>query len=128
MRHLLGGVALAALLAAGLPAAAQNSSKTQPTTPPAASDQGGMSQSPAASDETGASTKAKGKHAGRHHTMASNRGASEDNIAEELNRQELQKLQQGAPSSGTSGEPSMNAQPGTGAGATAPDNTMAPKQ
>jgi len=122
MRHLLGGIALAALLAAGLPAAAQTSSTRQPTTPPATSAQSGTSQSQVAADETGTSTKAKGKHAAKHHTMAQRGGSSEDNIAEELNRQELEKLQQGTPTSGTS------AQPGGMSGTAAPQGTMAPKQ
>lgn len=91
MRHLLGGVAIAALLAAGLPAAAQNTGTDQQTAP---SEQ----HHPAMS----------GKHATKraHHAQsASKKGASQDNMAEELNRQELQRIAQGgggqAPGSGT---------------------------
>jgi len=148
MRHLLSGVALAALLAAGLPAAAQTNGTPQPKTPPASSDQNtsvtpnkpraggqaGMSSSEGQSgtsqpaDATGGpATKAKSKHAhaGKDKKMASahRRGGSApgDNMAEELNRQELAKVQQGSsppPSAGSSAMPAQSA----------PDNGMAPKQ
>ncbi|MGO8918270.1 MAG: hypothetical protein ACLQJR_20415 [Stellaceae bacterium] len=109
MRYLLSGVALAALLATGLPTAAQTDA-TQPKTPPAASDQ----NTPAMPG-----TKAKAKHAGKSASMAHRRGgrASEDKSAEELNRQELARLQQ-TPNTGSS---AMPARP-------APDKGMAPKQ
>lgn len=122
MRHLLGGVALAALLAAGLPAAAQTNG-TQPQTPPAASNQSGTSQSAAATDEP--ATKAKNKHAGKNKSMAAahKRGgmAAEDNMAEELNRQELAKVEQGSSPGQGSGSTATPAQP-------APASGMAPKQ
>jgi hypothetical protein len=162
MRHVLGGVALAALLAAGLPAAAQTNG-TQPKTPPAASnqdtpvtpnnegvssspadtrsttkpgpsgasgmssspDQSGSSQLSAAPDEPAA--KAKGKHAGKNKSMATahKRGAAAgDNMAEELNRQELAKLEQGSSPGQGSGSSATPAQP---AGGMAPDKGMAPK-
>lgn len=88
MRHLLGGVALAALLAAGLPAAAQTNGATQPN-----------AQTGASTDDTG--TMAKGKHA-KHQATARQRASSDDNIAEQLNRQELQRItQNAAPASGS---------------------------
>lgn len=134
MRHLFGGVAIAALLAAGLPAAAQTNSTDQQNAPSAAPSQSapmsqgdmqhmkGMWKSGTSSD-TSASESAKpgvkktAKTPGHHRAakakthearqaMVHKRGgrAPEDNMAEELNRQELQKVGQGGqtPGSGTS--------------------------
>lgn len=106
MRHLLAGVALAALLAAGLPAAAQTRGAAQPNTPPAASQTPPASPGDAdtmpSAGQSGASraaepaTKAKGKHAAKSPGEAHRRISSspDDNIAEDLNRQELARLQQ----------------------------------
>lgn len=149
MRHLLGGIAVAALLAAGLPAAAQMSNTAhQPpllSSPPAprASQ---AAPAPSAQAQPGTSTEAQngtstaqqpapssaeptpsatnggmegqstpptqhkpGKTAKRpaHHPaqkMAQNHHA-EDNMAEQLNQQELQRVQQGATSSSGSTAP-----------------------
>lgn len=110
MRHLLGGVALAALLAAGLPAAAQ----TNDAAPPAASGQNsGMSgnqgaTSGATTPESGAKHK---KHAAKHKAMknaAARHTSPADNMAEQLNREELEKVQQNSsrmPASGSSTTP-----------------------
>jgi hypothetical protein len=88
MRHLLGGVAIAALLAAGLPAAAQNAGTDQ-------------QQAPATTHH-----KATGKHMTKHPSQQAKakkgaKGSSKDNMAEELNRQELERVSQGAGSTGS---------------------------
>jgi hypothetical protein len=128
MRHLFGGVAIAALLAAGLPAAAQTSSTDQQNAPAAAPSQSapmpkgdmqhmkGMSNS-GTSEAAKPGVKKSAKMPGHHRAakakthearqaLAHKRGgrAPEDNMAEELNRQELQRVSQGAqtPGSGTS--------------------------
>ncbi len=132
MRHLLGGVAFAALLAAGLPAAAQTNGAASANPPPAASDQ----SAPGASHHTGMSsghhqnatsgtsmeetgTKHK-KHAAKHGKtmkMASRHQPSPaDNKAEQLNREELERVQQNGarmPSSGSSTMPNAGTMPGT---------------
>lgn len=93
MRHLLGGVAIAALLAAGLPAAGQNAGTDQQQAP------GTMQHKSTA--------KHKAKQPGQHAQTKAKKGAkasSQDNMAEELNRQELERVSQGAgqmPASGT---------------------------
>jgi hypothetical protein len=94
MRHLLGGVAIAALLAAGLPAAAQNAGTDQQQAP------GTMQHK--------STTKHKAKHPSQHaQKTKAKKGAkasSKDNMAEELNRQELERVSQGTsqmPASGT---------------------------
>jgi Flp pilus assembly protein TadB len=90
MRHLLGGVAIAALLAAGLPAAAQNAGTDQ-------------QQAPATTHHS----MHKAKHSSQHAQAKAKKGArasSNDNMAEELNRQELERVSQGTsqmPASGT---------------------------
>lgn len=103
MRHLLAGVALAALLAAGLPAAAQTSS-----TPPAGS------QTKAAVPHHAA----KKKHVVTHKRTAKRHTSTWDNAAEKLNREELERVQKNAaqnragtspaPASGTSAPPSVD--------------------
>ena len=95
MRHLLGGVAIAALLAAGLPAAAQNAGTDE-------------QQAPATTHH-----KSTGKHMTKHPSQQARakkgaKGSSGDNMAEELNRQELERLSQGTsqmPASGTTTMP-----------------------
>ncbi|HWI25638.1 MAG TPA: hypothetical protein VN668_01630 [Stellaceae bacterium] len=149
MRHLLGGIAVAALLAAGLPAAAQMSNTAhQPpllSSPPAPRAQNAApAQSAQAQNDTstepqsgtstaqqpapsaaepapgatnggteGQSTQpaqhkpAKAAKRGAHHAtqkVAQNRHA-EDNMAEQLNQQELQRVQQGSTSSSGSTAP-----------------------
>jgi hypothetical protein len=90
MKYLLSGVAIAALLAAALPATAQ-----------------GTNPAPAPS----ASGKHSGKHAGHKSTAQNKRGAKgEDTSADELNRQELDRLAQTAspatgPGAGTTRAP-----------------------
>ena len=90
MRHLLGGVAIAALLAAGLPAAAQNAGTDQQQAP--AMTHHGMA-------------KHKAMHSSQHARAKKGTSASSnDNMAEELNRQELDRLSQAnsqMPASGT---------------------------
>jgi hypothetical protein len=128
MRHLLGGVAIAALIAAGLPAMAQTSSTDRPTSAPSATNtpQSGATMP----SDTGDQPKAK-KHTGKNRgaqAMTQRRGGSpQDNIAEELNRQELQRVEQGGgaqPRSGTTqGTMPQNAAPANRA-----PSTAAPKQ
>jgi hypothetical protein len=138
MRHLLlGGVAIAALVAAGLSAAAQTSTTDrtsgaqtgatatgQAGTSSGASSRSGATTPSDTSAQTGTST-SKSKHSAKakrtkgEQAMAQHRGgrSPEDTMAEELNRQELQKLQQSAgqlPSSGTSTQgPTQTPAPGT---------------
>jgi hypothetical protein len=139
MRHLLGGAAIAALLAAGLPAAAQTNGAAKSTPPAATSDQSapgnaGMSSgdhqnatSGATTDESGTKTKHK-KHAAKHKgmkatkttkTSARHQPSAADNMAEQLNREELDKVEQNGrmPTSGTSSMPNN-----TGGGAMQPAN------
>jgi hypothetical protein len=90
MRHLLGGVAIAALLAAGLPAAAQNADTDQQQAP------------------TTTHHKNAGKHMTKHSSQQAKakkgaKGSSGDNMAEELNRQELERLSQGTSNMPASG-------------------------
>jgi hypothetical protein len=90
MRHILGSLSVIALLATALPAAAQNSA----TTP---------SAQPAQKSESSAPAK-KMRHKARH--MAGTKSSPDDNIADQLNRQELSQINQGqAPASGTSTSP-----------------------
>jgi hypothetical protein len=152
MRYLLGGVAIAALIAAGLPASAQTSSTDRPTSAPRATNQntpmtpGNEGQNASPTDQrhpstsnqltntpqsgatmpsdTGSQTKA-GKHAGKNRgsqAMAERRSANsaQDNMAEELNRQELQRVEQGGaqPGSGTT----QGTMPQGGTQGTAPQN------
>jgi hypothetical protein len=127
MRYLLGGAAIAALLAAGLPAAAQNN-ETSPANPPsAATDQNQNSATP---NEPGTKhRKHSGKHAAQHRSknMAGRHHASPgDNIAEQLNREELQRVQQNGgkmPGSGSSMTPGAGTMPeNSGGGMQQPSN------
>ncbi len=119
MRHLLAGVALAALLAAGSPAGAQTS-----TTPPAAPHQAktAVPHHPA-----------KSKHVVKHKRMAKRHTSPWDNAAERLNREEIERVQKNAaqtragaapaPVSGTSAAPS-NGTPFPNAGANSMPGTV----
>jgi hypothetical protein len=169
MKHLLSGVALAALLTAGLPAMAQTSSGDSAKQPPAAQSgtaatgastsmpagtdarQSGSTTAPSADTSTGpakkskapagadaqsgtAATGAKSSTAGETDSArsgtstpsdsmdrssksgksgAKHQASASDNMAEQLNREELQRVQNGGqPTSGTSQAPS--AAPPTG--------------
>jgi hypothetical protein len=165
MRHLLGGVAIAALIAAGLPAMAQTSSTDRPVSAPKATNQntpmtpGNEGQNASPTDqrhpstsnqltntpqsgatmpsETGTQTgeSKAGKHAGKHRgtqAMASERrggSSAQDNMAEELNRKELERVEQGTqPGSGTTQSTMpQNAAPSNNATSASP-GTSAPKQ
>lgn len=123
MKQLLSGIAVAALVAAGTPALAQTMDNASPqtTTPPGASDdssqQTTMPQGTGA--ESGATTPSTGqehakKHAAhRNHKSSSQARAGGNNIAEQLNREELQRVTSNSGSSTN-----------TGAGTSAPSNTM----
>jgi hypothetical protein len=92
MRHLLSGIAVAAFLATGLPVIAQaaDSAGSGPTMAP---------------DTAGQAGKMKAKHHRLRHEarMEERRGnASDDTMADQLNRQELQQLGQASPGAATS--------------------------
>jgi len=89
MRHILGGLSVIALLAAALPAGAQTNTATPSAQPAQKSD---------------ATAPAKPlRHKARHGAAAK---SSEDNIADQLNQQELSQInQRQAPASGTSTSP-----------------------
>lgn len=86
MKRIMSCAAIAVLIAAGVPALAQTSTTTNTGT----------------SSDQGATGKGKmHKHSGMKHSRKS---SSQDNMAEQLNRQELQNLQgaqSGSTSSGT---------------------------
>jgi hypothetical protein len=86
MKNTLGSVAIAALIAGAVPALAQTSGATQPLPPSSV-----QSGAPMRPDASGTSTP---RHHARKHAMAPNdKGpTSDDNIADQLNRQELQQL------------------------------------
>ncbi|HYM02536.1 MAG TPA: hypothetical protein VET85_06280 [Stellaceae bacterium] len=103
MKYLLGGAAIAALIAAGLPAAAQSNNSaagSQPTSPSTMKSGGTMAKHPA---------KQVAEQPGHAKMRKHNEKSVEDTNADELNRQELQRMTQGsdqAPArspSGTSG-------------------------
>jgi hypothetical protein len=111
MKHLLSGVALAALLTAGLPAIAQTGSGTAK---PAAAQSGttatGAKSSTAAdtdSARSGASTspESTGTSSNSAGTGAKHRASPSDNMAEQLNREELQRVENGGQASGSSQSP-----------------------
>jgi len=85
MKHLLNGVAIAAALAIAVPAWAQ-----------APSSAGGPTAAAPAS--AAAPTASKQRHKRVHHRMAHHRGmGGGDMMTEQLNREELARLQGGAP-------------------------------
>jgi len=114
MKRLLTGVAVAALMAAGLPALAQSDNSdqmkkpaqstsrsgasaqnTKQATPSDAAAQSGAS-TPSSSDNASMPSSSAKKHARKHQSANARGGRSpEDNMAEELNRQELQRLSGG---------------------------------
>ena len=99
MKHLWNGFAVAAALAIAGPVWAQTGAPMTPTASPAAS-----SMEPA---EPMATTR---HHRARHHRVVrhSRRGgkaASEEGMTEQLNRQELSRIQGGAPAPGMAPAP-----------------------
>ncbi len=126
MKRLLTGVAVAALMAAGLPALAQSDNTDQMKKPAQSTSRnaGNAAQQSAPSDtaaQSGASTPSDNSsssspstsknHARAKHQTAHARGGrtAEDNMAEELNRQELQRLTQGGGQSQNGGQAPSNA-------------------
>jgi hypothetical protein len=97
MKHLLGGVALAALLTAGLPAMAQTDSSSGKQ-PPAASPSAGTAP------QSGTTTAGNMERVG---SGAKHKASPTDNMAEQLNKKELQRVENGGgqPMSGTSQPP-----------------------
>ncbi len=110
MKHLLSGVALAALLTAGLPALAQTSGsdKQPPAAQSGTSTTGAKTSVPAGTDsaQSGATTPSdstgkSGKQARKSGAAAKHSQSASDNMAEELNRQELRRVQSGAQTTGS---------------------------
>jgi hypothetical protein len=110
MKHLLSGVALAALLTAGLPALAQTSSsdKQPPSAQSGTSTTGAKTSVPAGTDsaQSGATTPSdstgkSGKPPRKSGAAAKHTQSASDNMAEELNRQELQRVQSGGQTTGS---------------------------
>src|SRR6185437_9272008 len=108
MKYVLSGVALAALIAAGLPALAQNSTPrtTTPMPPPAtsAAPAGAAQQNnamPSAgqgmdNQSSGMSSQSSGMSSGTGNARSAHHGRSpQDNMAEQLNREELQRVNNG---------------------------------
>jgi len=79
MRQLLSGVALATLLAAALPAVAQTVAADQRSARAADQDQGAAATKPAGH---------------KMHHGATTKGSAEDSMADALNRQELDRINQ----------------------------------
>lgn len=118
MKHLLGGVAIAALVATGVPAWAQSSTTqskhaAQTETQAGTSATGSGTSAPSATynDQSGATTSSEstgktGKHTGAARSLKTQRGGAsrEDNMAEELNREELQRVTQGGGETTGSGQ------------------------
>ena len=103
MKHLLSAIAMAALIGA-VPAWAQTSSTDQSKQP-----------MPQASSSGNADSSTMGK--AHHRAAARGGGSAEDNMAEELNRQELERVQGGTPM-GASGSSLPAAGAPRGAGST----------
>jgi hypothetical protein len=95
MKHLLNGVAIAAVMAFAMPALAQNAPMT-PSTPPKAAP--APAPMPPASQTQAPAPMAKKPvhHVAMHHHMGMGGG---DKMTEQLNQQELQRIQSGAPPS-----------------------------
>lgn len=90
MRHLLSGIAVAALLATGLPAVANDDAGSGATMAP---------------DTAAPTVKAKPKHferRGKTMTQQRHTRSPDDSMAEQLNRQELRQLGQGPADAATS--------------------------
>lgn len=89
MRHILGGLSVIALLAAAMPAGAQSDTSTPSAQPAQKSD---------------STAPVKPMHHKRQSAAA--KSSADDNIADQLNQQELSQINQGqAPASGTSTSP-----------------------
>jgi FtsZ-interacting cell division protein ZipA len=101
MKYLLGSVAIATLIVAGLPASAQSNTSDQSTTSTqsSTSNQAGTSNQ---STQSVQPTAGNAKHAAKQtaerprHAKSQTRvtRSSDDNMAEELNRKELERLSQ----------------------------------
>ena len=89
MKHLLTGVAMAAALAIAAPAWAQSNPAPAPMTPPAAAP-----KAPATANPTTARG-GKSVKAHMHHVVHRNRMGGGDQMTEQLNAQELQRIQSG---------------------------------
>ena len=86
MKNILGGVAIAALIAGALPAVAQTSSPSQLSPPPSV-----QKSAPARSDMSGSSVPR--RHSRERAAAPNDQGPTpNDNIADQLNREELQQL------------------------------------
>ena len=112
MKHLLSGVALAALLTAGLPALAQTG--TDSSQQPAAAQSGTTNpQSGVTSSSESMDKSSKSAKSGRKH-----QASPSDHMAGQLNKQELQRVENGGqPMSGTSQPPAAAPSAGSTSGA-----------
>lgn len=125
MKHLLTGVAMAAALAIAAPALAQNAPMT-PSAPPKAA---APAPAPKAAASKPASTTAMARKPMRHRHMASRRMGSGDQMTEQLNQQELQRLtggNAGAPSPMSAPMPGGNNPTSGSAGPFAPAGSAPP--
>ncbi len=112
MKHLLGSVAIAVLIVAGAPAWAQSSNASQSKQAPQAQTQSGMSSTGSGattpSDATGNAGQYGGTAAAGTGSKSQHRGMSrKDNMAEELNREELRRAMQNSRATTGSGETQM---------------------
>ena len=99
MKHLLNGLAMTAALVIAAPVWAQTGAPMTPAAPPAASSM--------APEEPTATTR---HHRARHHRVVRHsrrggRAGSEEGMTEQLNRQELSRIQGGAPGPGMAPAP-----------------------
>ncbi len=117
MKHLLGSVAIAVLIAAGAPAWAQNSNAGPSKQAAQAQTQSGMSSTGSGattpSDATGNAGQYGGTATAGMGAKSQHRGMSrKDNMAEELNREELQRARQNSGETTGSGQTQMQAPAG----------------
>lgn len=105
MKHLVNGVALAALLAIAAPVWAQNAPQNAPMTPApaarnAATAMPSASAGMAAAGDTTAQPQRRMRQAAKRSSSRRQAASSDDQRTDDLNRQELQRLQSGGAASG----------------------------
>jgi hypothetical protein len=115
MKHLLNGVAVAAVLALATPVFAQNAPMTPSTPPTAAPAPAPKTTSPAPKTMTTSTAPMKPMakkpmHHPMHHVVSYQHMNSGDQMTDQLNQQELQRLQSGAPSIPAPASPPSNYQ------------------
>jgi hypothetical protein len=115
MKHLFSGIALAALLAAGAPALAQSNSAKQPAASPSAGASTSTTTQQSGTTTPPGATERSSKSAG---TGMKHQSSPSDNMAEQLNREELERVQHGGQTSGSGQSQSPAATPSGSAGGT----------